>query len=293
MVSLAAFKYGNVLAEDGGPVARLDVGGIWVCGERQCLVNAHLHPGLSDGKARPALYGSADGTGVDHEPVSAGYRAISEALERWAFIATLDGPRAAEYGFLEDPSANGMAAFPGLFRRQVRALARADAIQRHAVISWWDGRLPAERTTAPYPGVEALRIHHDSGPGEVVVLFRRTRAGYAYGHAYGTTLHRALRKAGLALARSEHVLGAHRAMGALAVPTSVLERRALYFASEEGAERFGRRLLSRPERAPWPFRVLFDGEIPGPWARWATVWRCCAQMPTDAYLDPSEEFFFW
>jgi hypothetical protein len=37
----------------------------------------------------------------------------------------------------------------------------------------------------------------------------------------------------------------------------------------------------------------FDGEIPGPWSRWATVWRHAVVMPTDEYLNPHSNFFFW
>ncbi len=293
MVSLAALKFGDVLAEHGGPVDRVDLGELPVPGGTQTLANAFLRAELSVDASVGALFGSADGTGVAATAAAASREAIAEALERWAYLAMLDSPAGARCGFLEDRSSGGMAAFPGLFRRQAQGLARAKAIERHALVSWWDGRLPAERLASPYPGIESMRLHHDAGPGEVVILFRRTRAGYAYGHAYGPTLAAAIRRAAVGLARAEHVLAAHRACGALALPANFLERRVLHFASEAGAERFGRRLLAPPRKPPRPFRLLFDGEIPGPWSRWATVWRCCAQMPTTEHLDPASDFFFW
>lgn len=293
MVSLAALKYGDVFAEHGGPIDRIDTGELSVFGEPYCLTNAYLRAELSVGKEPQAVYGQADGTGVDRSSGAACHLAISEALLRWAYLAMHDSPVAVDFGFNDDRSSNGMAAFPGLFRRQAQALARAVAIEHHALVSWWDGRLPAERTATPYPGVEAVRIHHSSGPGEVVIVFRRTRAGYAYGHAYGGNLRQAIGKAAIRLARAEHVLVAHRAKGALVAPANFLERRALFYAGEEGAELFGRRLLARQNKPTLPFRPLFDGEIPGPWARWATVWRCCAQMPTAEHLSPDSEFFFW
>jgi len=293
MVSLAALRYGDVFTADGGPIARVATGELSVLGERHCLANAYLDEALSAGEDLSHPHGQADGTGVDRVPASACHQAISAALVRWAYLAVRDSAAAGEFGFDEDGSTNGMAAFPGLFRRQAQAVARAMAIERHALVSWWDGRLPAERTPTPYDGVEGVRIHHSSGPGEVVLLFRRTRAGYAYGHAYGAVMIQAIRAAAVNLARAELVLAARRAKGSLVAPASFLERRALFFAGEEGAEVFGRRLLARQSKPAPPFRMLFDGEIPGPWARWATVWRCCAQMPTREHLEPEADFFFW
>ncbi len=293
MVSLATLRFGDVFAEQGGPIDRLDTGEFPVLGRSCWLANAFLREALAIGKEAPAVFGMADGSGLADTPVAASRLAIAEALERWAYLAVFDGPRAATYGFREDGSSNGMAASTGLFRRQAQVSARAEAINHHTLVSWWDGRLPAERITSPFPGVEAVRLHHEAGPGEVVLLFRRTRTGYAYGHAYGAKLGAALGQAAIELARSEQVLAAYRAMGALVRPANFLERRVLYFAGEEGAEAFGRRLLSKPTKPSLPFRTLFDGEIPGPWARWATVWRCCPLMPTAEYLDPDADFFFW
>ena len=293
MVSLAALKFGNVCVDQGGPIDRVDLAGFPVLGRSHWLANAFLREELAVGLAEPSLYGPADGTGIARSSATAWRAAIAEALARWAYLAVFDSPAAGRFGFLDDGSSNGMAAFPGLFRRQAQALARAGAIKHHTLVSWWDGRLPAESIASPYAGLEAVRLHHDAGPGEVVVLFRRSRAGYAYGHAYGAQLRAALGQAAIELARAEHVLATYRAKGALAAPANFLERRMLHFAGEEGAERFCRRLLAKPSKPALPFRTLFDGEIPGPWARWATVWRCCARMPTDEFLEPGADFFFW
>ena len=293
MVSLATLKYSDVFAENGGPIDRIETGALEVFGQSYCQANAFLRDELSVGKPAYAVYGRADGTGSALSAATASHMAISQALERWAYLAVLDNPNAGVFGFVSDRSSNGMAAFPGLFRRQAQNLARAEALERHTLVSWWDGRLPAARIAVPMAGVEAVRIHHDAGPGEVVILFRRTRAGYAYGHAAGPTVAAAVAKAAIKLALAEHVLVVHRAKGSLVVPANFLERRALFFAGEEGAELFGRRLLARPSKPAWAWRTLFDGEIPGPWARWATVWRCCVQMPTDEFLAPDSDFFFW
>lgn len=293
MVSLAAFRYSDVYAQDGGPIDTVLTGELSVFGRPYQQANAFLRPEIAVGKSDFAVFGQADGTGVDPDSSIACHMAISEALERWAFLALQDSPSGADFGFNTDASSNGMAAFPGLSRKPAQQRAQLEAIERHSLVAWWDGRLPAESGPSPYPGTELVRIHHNAGDAEVVILVQRSRAGQCYGHAAGRTLHEAIERAGVQLARAASVLVAHRAKGALGAPADFLERRALYFASDEGAARFERRLRTAPDKPAPDWRPVFNGEIPGPWSRWATVWRCAVAMPTEAYLDPTEDFFFW
>jgi len=293
MVSLASLRYSDVFADSGGPIASIVTGDLSVFGVPHKQANAFLRPEIAVGKPAYAVYGQADGTGSDPSAAVACHMAISEALERWAFLAMHDSPAAGRYGFDTDRSSNGMAAFPGIFRKQAQGLARIEALERFAVIAWWDGRLPADKISAPIPGAELVRIHHDAGTGEVVLIARQTRAGCAFGHAAGRTVAEAVRKAAIELARAEFVLASHRAKGAIVTPANFLERRVLWFASDRGAEAFHRRVASRPDKPAPSWRTVFDGEIPGPWSRWATVWRCCVAMPTDEFLDPKSNFFFW
>ncbi len=186
-----------------------------------------------------------------------------------------------------------MAAFPGLFRSQAARRARLEALERYAVISWWDGRFDAEIRPSPFPGVELVRIQHNAGEGEVVILVQKTRAGVSYGHAAGGTVTSAALRAAVELARADFVITAHRAKGALSQVANFLERRALHFSTELGYAQFRER-LARPADRPAPrWNPVFDGEIPGPWSRWTTVWRCAVAMPTRDYLEPRSDFFFW
>src|SRR5437870_5431045 len=127
MLSLGALLYRNVLAADGGPVAKVETGVFPVRGRRTVLANATLVPGLAREKSL-GLYSSADGTGTDSVVSVARHKAVSEALERWAFHATVRSERAEEFGFDVDPSTCGMAAFPGLLRRQARRKAVLEAV---------------------------------------------------------------------------------------------------------------------------------------------------------------------
>ena len=54
------------------------------------------------------------------------------------------------------------------------------------------------------------------------------------------------------------------------------------------ALRFDRKPL---RESTW--KVLFDGELPGAWSKYATVWRVVPAMPSRDYLDPKSTCFFW
>ena len=123
MLSLAGLRYRNVLAVFGGPVARIETGHFPVRGRCVILANATLVPGLVR-KAPLSLFSAADGTGTHPVAAVARHKAISEAMERWAFHALVRSENAADFGFDIDPSSTGMSAFPGILRRQARRSAR-------------------------------------------------------------------------------------------------------------------------------------------------------------------------
>src|SRR5262249_24800590 len=105
------------------------------------------------------------------------------ALERWAHWQLHMGPDRQKYGFHIDPSSNGMAAFPGLWRSQAREGALLEAAERFNLLHWWEGRLPALESETRWPGVRAATICSNA-PGLTVILFKRTEEGFvAYGHA--------------------------------------------------------------------------------------------------------------
>ncbi len=294
MLSFAPFFYRNVFAEKGGPIQRTEnAGTLEIAGHVETQVNAFLKPELAAGKMSHAVYGSADGTGSSENPAVAQHKAISEALERWAFLATQRSGEKGKYGFEHDRSSNGMAAFPGL-KFQARSAAYYEALERWALIGWWAGHLDATRHRLPgYENMGAVRIDHGR-PEEVVILYRKTESGFvSYGHAAGRTLPSAAAKAAVELARSEFVLARHRAKGVLGTISNFMERRAIHFSDDDGFAEFNDRLDRKADKAPPVWKTIFDGEIPGPWSRWATVWRHCVEMPTHAFLKTEDNFFFW
>jgi len=81
MLSLAAFRYRNVLARHGGPVAMIESDVFPVCGRQTVQANAWLTAGLAR-KSDLTIYGDADGTGTHRLASVARHMAVSEALER-------------------------------------------------------------------------------------------------------------------------------------------------------------------------------------------------------------------
>lgn len=293
MLSLAPVRYRNALAADGGPIARIECGEFPVRGRRVFLANASLAPGLVR-KGPRALFSDADGTGLDRVASVARHKAVSEALERWAFFATVRSARAAEFGFDADPTTTGMSAFPGLFRRGARRSAVLEAVERFSLLSWWEGRVDGRVFSTDWPGVSALAIEGPFG-GVTVVTWARSTWGWVYGHAAEESFGAACERAVGELARHEWILrGAslRAAAGVTRPVTNLFERRMLFFTGEEGHACFEERLAT-PASGPAPrAEVICDREIEGPWSAYATVWRFALRPPSDAFHREGERYFF-
>ncbi len=299
MLSLAAFRYRQVLATEGGPIERLEIADTTVLGERGFLANAYLKKDLIVRPEARAIYSEANGSGTAASPMVARFMAVSEAMERWAHWQLHTSAEKGKYGFDVDPSSNGMAAFPGLLRRQARPSALLEAAERFNLISWWEGRLAAREADTRWQGVKSATICSNA-PGLTVILFKRTEAGFiAYGHAAAMDFDTACRKAAVEMERHELVVSrfalahAGKIRDQLPPGTHPIERRSLFFALEEGHELFCERLRSRPTKAALEPRLVFDGSIPGPWARYADVWRVVYAPPSDRFLSMDENYFLW
>lgn len=294
MLSLAGLRYRNVLAELGGPVARIETGHFPVRGRRVILANATLVPGLVR-KAPLRLFSAADGTGTHPVAAIARHKAISEAMERWAFHALVRSDAAPEYGFDLDPSSTGMSAFPGFVRRQARRSAVLEAVERFSLIAWWDGRVQGRAFDTDWPGVSAVAIDGPFGGVTVVAYARTDWGGYVYGHAAEESFSAACERAVMELARHEWVLRSRWLAcvgGQTPAPTNIFERRCIFFASDEGHELFQQRLGTTPRGAPPRPEVICDRALPGPWDQYATVWRFALRPLSDGYIRGGERYFF-
>lgn len=302
MLNLAPIKYANCFHVDGGPIQSLEESSFEIRGEQFAAVNATLTPGLTRKDGRYKLYSSADGSGVHRNPVTARHIAISEALERWAHAQLWNSADASRYGFDLDPSSNGMAAYPGLFPQQARAFALGEAIERFALLAWWHGATDATPVEIAGWDGDAYQIRQPF-PGFEVVLLRRfdQEARYpCYGYGSGKNLTQACFRAEVELERSRFILGRFFGgnpgfeLGDLSALKDHLEKRLVYFSLPEGTHVFEEKMAQTNARGALSLPdVIFDGEIPGPWSQWATVWRVCFRMPTMDFLSPQNLFFYW
>jgi hypothetical protein len=74
---------------------------------------------------------------------------------------------------------------------------------------------------------------------------------------------------------------------------SSLDRRLLYFASDEGCAQVRARVAaSAGRRMPKP-AFACDCEIIGPWSRFATVWRAALFPPGRSFSDKNANAFFF
>lgn len=296
MLSLGAFRYRNVLASAGGPIERLEIADATVLGERRFLANAYLVANLAGNREANALYSRANGSGTATSPMVARFMAISEAMERWAHWQLHASPEGRKYGFDVDPSSNGLAAFPGLWRRQARQSALLEAAERFNLLNWWEGRLSARESETRWPGVRAAIIRSQA-PGITVILFKRTEDGFvAYGHAAGMDFESACRKAAGEMERHARVVTrfalSHAGKIRDQLPDSAhpIERRSLFFAQEEGHELFLGRLRS-PARGEAELKLVYDGPVPGPWSVYADVWRVVYAPPSRRFLGMEANYF--
>lgn len=296
MLSLAPFRYRNILEKDGGPVRKVNAseGALWD-GSSRFFAAASLVPSLRPaGPKRLALYDDDDGGGTHPSKNMACFIAISEALERWAFNETCSSPLASKFGFDVDDSSTGMAAFPGLTAGAARPASRREAIERWAILEWWRGTLAAERHDPSGRGISGLRVTTPFDDTVVLLLWTGTplMKGTVYGFAAGPDVERCEYRAMVELSRNAAVLdhydgGKVRDNG---------ERRLTYFASAEGHARFRERVrdsLSRRFGAPRTPRLLVDSPVPGPWSEYAGVWRVLFEYPGGPDTDMEPDVFLF
>lgn len=289
-LNLAPVRFRRACAPDG-PIARVEWTTLGLYGVSICQANAWLKQGLRPPR-RKGMYSDADGTGSASTPAVARHKAISEALERWAFDVSFGGPERVRFGFDLDPTSSGMAAFPGIVSSAARRAALAEAIERSCLIAWSAGLANSRRASTEWPGIDAVEIESPAG-GSCVILYRRSPAGfYVYAHAAANSFTGACERALVELGRNERVMARTQGSSTPVQPANLFERRCMYFAGEEGHERFLRRIGVR-SRGTWRPRLVVDTEIHGLWSAYATVWRVLFQPPVENFLSDDLDFFLW
>ncbi|WP_309382258.1 hypothetical protein [Cerasicoccus frondis] len=294
-MNLAPIKYRDVMAEDGGPIRSIDVGVEVMFGREQYSAATFLRDDLRVDQPYP------DGVGSASDPTTAKFRAVSEALERWAFRHCKLN-HVNEYGFDYDPTTNGMGAFPGLFDKGARQAAEREALERHVLILWWEGYLGYHTLGDPFPGVRAIRIDNPFSDHAVVLVwqFMEDRF-YTYGFGVGANVNEANWRAAVEMHRTSGIIGEHYQkfesidLDYVNRIEHLFERRSLYFSRPDGFVQ----LLERMEARPKPLLnsakpiSLIDRKVTGPWDQYVTVWRIVYQQPNREFASQRADYFFW
>lgn len=300
MLTLSSFKYRNIFKKNGGPIERMECGPFDLMGQSLNQAVAFLDHSIcpKQKNADPNLM--PDGAGTHKSPLVARFMAISEAMERWALrSARIESP--SDFGFDSDKSSNGMAAFPGLFKYQAKQKAIGEAIERYCLINWWEGKLKHKVIAAPWRSVRAIEIENPFTAHSVVLLWTNccNDYHYAYGFGSGKDFNNAVYRASIELERCKQIIigfrEEHRKITLENIqdaPDFIL-RRILYFAIEEGIADFQERLRKKDSSKASTPKVLFDGEIVGPWSEYATVWRTLYSPPSFDYIDERKLSYFW
>jgi hypothetical protein len=242
-----------------------------------------------------AIYGDYDGSGTDISLRIARYKAISEALERWAFWQSHAEDHPA---FRTDPSTDGMAAFPGVTHARARAIAWREAIERFSLVTWWNGHLAGELRALSDDFWQCELASIDDRT-LVTVLCRKNSflpTYYAYGFGAGASRQTSRWNAEKELTRNEFVLQQYYLQRSSLEMNEIIhpdEKRLLYFSTPEGHERWKETALksARVQIVPPSFKPIFDGKVLGPWTKYAKVWRV-APPPYDPTESNNSVFVF-
>lgn len=299
MFSLAPFRYSKIHQEFGGPLARLEYSNEAVFGRRNVQAVAYLRDDLMPGvELAVDVLETPDGAGSSASVQVACHMAISEAIERWAlFFCRSEGQERGGVGL--DSSSNGFAAFPGLYRRQARRAAFSESVERHCLISWWEGLLSHQPLSDPFPGVRAIRVENPYTSHEVVILWVEEAGRYAYSFGAAKHLDRAIWRALVELHRTRKLVGglvdSGLGLGDGGPLGHIYERRLMYFSGEAGARKFIDRLEAKVGVSTTRDKLdlLFDGPVSGEWDRYASVWRTIIRPPSWRYLSDEVDYFFW
>lgn len=293
-MNLAKWKYSRVLKEFGGPIERVSFREIDFFGEKHFEAYAYLDLGkIHFPEKNKSIYGNAHGSGTGSHKTVAIYKAISEALERWAWASCLSqkcnsslgypGPGGTEI----QSNTDGFGAFPGLFAKSARAPAFAEALERWALCSWWEEKLGHTSIGQFDFDLYATEIQQPLSDFSVVLCWKDSRYGRLHGFACANSFSRALEKAKVELSRNLRVLENFSA-GEIQTNSNfnLNEKRLLNFSKDSGFSLFEKRIQKSVKSEKVRPSLIFDRPIIGQWTKFTHVWRCLFDSST---LDSSRK----
>lgn len=233
------------------------------------------------------IYKDCDGSGTAMHKNIAIYKAISEAIERYAFYVSIESNE-SEYFFDKNPSTTGMAAFPSFSTKQARLFARQEAIERWAIYQFNFSTLPIVKHDSHIKSLFKYEIIVPYKDTKVALMHFKTDFGNIFGFGAGRSIDDAFKKAVVELDRNFRVL---RKGLSLSASNATVDRTLFYYLSSEGGDKFNTLLESSPSkiRSDLP-RIICDKEMKGPWTKYAKVWRF---LLDDSFFDASTDHTFF
>ena len=292
-MNLAPIRYARALKSKGGPVEKIACLEVEIGGQKYYQVDSYLSGSLNLNRPIVEYFGGSDGTGTDVSAMVARHKSISEAIERWAYHYLNQIGHRKRYGFDINPSTSGMAAYPGLFSFQARKRAMSEAVERYCLVKWWDRELPCTTIPSGIDGTVAVSLKNPLTRDSVVIVWSLDENGWtSYGSAADTSLESALRQAHIE--RSRRIIAMRLVfkknpslkVANISTLRNPIERHMAFLALPEGHEEFLLRVNEPPlrecQKKPPP---LIDSNVPGPWQRYATVWRVVFPRNNHSFRD--------
>jgi hypothetical protein len=290
-ISLAGVKYRNA-ESPAGTIDRIDEGVLDIDGNLYFGANAWLNSGLRAPRI-DQLFCDADGSGVATSRSEARHKAISEAIERWAyFTVSRDKTSKPIYGFDQDPSTSGMAAYPGLIRWMARDFAIDEAVERFSLLHWWEGKLTFQYMGEVTSGVFGIKFPELLGR-HALILYSVSSGIASYGSAANRDLRKAIASAHFELRRNRLAINKWNGESHTNPrPKDRFEQRAIFFSSPKGHETFLKRMEGMEVTKSFPDKIC-DRPIRGPWDKYTSVWRFAFRPPSNRFYTDGAEYFFW
>jgi len=295
----------SVFVDEGGPIEQVKHTQMETIHDNLYEAVAYLSDKCVGKKGRPkkSVYGSGDGAGADHNLEMAVCKAVSEAMERWAYRETYQKD-SSEYAYDINPTSNGMAATPGKSLQWCQKMASREAYERLLLMLFWEKEVYATPILTGVAAVNAYEITAEGCPYICVILEKVIGHNrYAFAFSGGSSYREAYPKAAVELARTEAALKQfYKNDGDVeqilnAENGSWLEKRSLYFSTPEGLDAFREKMEKAYDYKDSDIvkvETVFDGELKGPWNEWATVWRTVFKpLSGRAYDKEDHTYFFW
>jgi hypothetical protein len=284
---ISAFFYRKVLEEDGPIHSNVSVVN-FTSGRKEVSVNLKNRiivtlPALPHNK----LYGNCHGTGTHYNLNIAFYKAVSEAIERWAFLFSLNDKKNNNKLLLNyNKSTDGFAAMPGLFLNKVRERSLCEAYERHVIKYWWKHLIPVEK-------INNYKINlFENGKSNVyllkqpnlkfnviLIVWKSLRLNFqTYGFACRYKLTDAIEAASIELERNVSILNRYYFSNVIFDQNTlnINEKRLLYFSQNYGAEAFDETIKYTECCKLKHFlpKLIVDSSVEGDWSSYAMVHRC-------------------